>query len=105
MLLLLLLFLLLLLLLLQPVRIARFHVPRFSPRVGLPRHLLFIGSGVRLSRGWVQKDESLRTRIGCITITITVTITIIIIIIITIIIIIVIIGQLGFRQRGFCRYE
>ena len=23
----------------HPVRIARFHVPRFSPRVGLPRNL------------------------------------------------------------------
>ena len=51
--------------LIHPVRIARFHVPRFSPRVGLPRNLLFIGSGVRLSKGWVQKDENLRTRIGC----------------------------------------
>ena len=49
----------------HPVRIARFHVPRFSPRVGLPRNLCFIGSGVRSSKGWVQKDENLRTRIGC----------------------------------------
>ena len=49
----------------HPVRIARFHVTRFSPRVGCPETLCFIGSGVRFSKVWVQKDENLITRIGC----------------------------------------
>ena len=53
----------------HPVRIARFHVPRFSPRVGLPRDLFLIGSltaALRFSKGWVRKDLNLRMRTGCI---------------------------------------
>ena len=53
---------------LHPVHVIRFYVMIFSPRVGLPRKHFLIGnhrSGVRLSQGWVRKDEHLRTRIGC----------------------------------------
>ena len=51
----------------QPVRIARFHITRFSPRVGLPRSLLLIGSltaALRLSKGWVRKEANLGLRTG-----------------------------------------
>ena len=46
---------------------ARFHVTRFAPRVGLPRNLLLIGSltaALRFSKGWVRKDSNLGLRTG-----------------------------------------
>ena len=52
----------------HPVRIARFHVTRLLPRVGLPRNLLLIGNltaALRLSKGWVRKDPNLGLRTGC----------------------------------------
>ena len=58
---------------LHSVRIARTHYPRFSPRVGLPRKIYMKGNltaALRFSKGWVRKDDNLRTRIGCITNTI-----------------------------------
>ena len=50
----------------HPVRIARFHVTPFSPRIGLPRNPLCYRQWLRCSKGWFQKDENLITRIGCI---------------------------------------
>ena len=53
--------------LLGPVRIARIHVTRFSPRVGLPRQLYLIGNltaALRFAKGWVRKDANLGSRIG-----------------------------------------
>ena len=52
----------------DPVRIARIHVTRLSPRVGLPRNLFLIGSlsaALRFSKGWVRKDPNLGLRTGC----------------------------------------
>ena len=49
----------------HPVSITRFPLRRFSPGAGLLRNPLFIGSGVRFSRGWVRKDGNLPTETGC----------------------------------------
>ena len=51
-----------------PVRITRFHVPRFVPRVGLPRNLFLTGSltaALGFSKGWVRKDANLGLRTEC----------------------------------------
>ena len=52
--------------LLQPCfHVAGTYHQDFRQGLGCLETFLFIGSGVRLSKGWVQKDENLRTRIGC----------------------------------------
>ena len=46
----------------HPVRIARIHYPRFSPRVGLPTKIHLIGNltaALRFSKGWVRKYRDL----------------------------------------------
>ena len=52
-----------------PIRIARIHVTRFSPRVGLTRQIYLIGNlsaALRFSKAWVRKDANLGLRTGCI---------------------------------------
>ena len=52
----------------HPVRIARLRLPRFAPKVGLPRNRFLMGSltaALRFSKGWVQKDANIGLRTGC----------------------------------------
>ena len=51
----------------HPIRIARIHVTRFSPRVGLPRQIYLIGNltaALRLSKGWSEKTRILDCELG-----------------------------------------
>ena len=52
----------LILVVVHPVRIARIRLPRFVPRVGLPRNLCLIGNltaALRCCKGWVRKGANL----------------------------------------------
>ena len=49
----------------HPIRIPRFRLPRFHPRVGLPRNHLFIGSDVRFSQGSFPACQNLNISILC----------------------------------------